>query len=313
MDQALEAWLAGGQADDADGRLGTLLDAHVMPVIGRVVTRRIGRSADADDVSSEVTLQLMLRLREGRSRGDLGAIDSLAAYVAAAAHHGCDHYLRRKHPLRWQLRNRVRYVLEHDARFAIWKSSEGAWLCGLSAWRGGQAGESPPPERLSSLRVQSLRELLQQVFELSGASLELSTLVDLAALVWHVPQSPNEAGDALDVLADSRPGIDVVLQQRSRVERMWTEICALPVRQRQALLLNLKDGAIALFIVTGIASLRAIADCVEMSVEGLAERWNDLPLSDNAIASLLGATRQQVINLRMAARKRLVNRLCGRS
>ena len=37
--------------------------------------------------------------------------------------------------------------------------------------------------------------------------------------------------------------------------------------------------------------------------------WNELPLPDNAVAARLGCTRQQVINLRMAARKRLAHRL----
>ncbi len=37
--------------------------------------------------------------------------------------------------------------------------------------------------------------------------------------------------------------------------------------------------------------------------------WNDLPLEDSSIAELLGATRQQVINLRKCARERLERRM----
>jgi hypothetical protein len=44
-------------------------------------------------------------------------------------------------------------------------------------------------------------------------------------------------------------------------------------------------------------------------VDALAALWNDLPLPDNALALRLGSPRQQVINLRMSARKRLANRL----
>jgi hypothetical protein len=40
--------------------------------------------------------------------------------------------------------------------------------------------------------------------------------------------------------------------------------------------------------------------------------WKELPLDDLTIAGRLGATRQQVINLRKSARARLVRRL-GRS
>ena len=83
----------------------------------------------------------------------------------------------------------------------------------------------------------------------------------------------------------------------------------LPLRQRQALLLHLGDDALSVFVTTGTASLRAIATALEMDVAVLAGLWAALPLPDNAIADRLGATRQQVINLRMSARKRLINRL----
>jgi hypothetical protein len=46
-----------------------------------------------------------------------------------------------------------------------------------------------------------------------------------------------------------------------------------------------------------------------MSEAELAGLWNDLPLDDNRIAALLACTRQQVINLRMSARKRLAKRI----
>jgi len=46
-----------------------------------------------------------------------------------------------------------------------------------------------------------------------------------------------------------------------------------------------------------------------MTIEALAELWNSLPLDDHAIAARLGITRQQVINLRRAARERLARRL----
>ena len=50
-----------------------------------------------------------------------------------------------------------------------------------------------------------------------------------------------------------------------------------------------------------------------VSLEALAALWHALPLPDNDVALRLDCTRQQVINLRMAARKRLVNRLDGRA
>jgi hypothetical protein len=81
------------------------------------------------------------------------------------------------------------------------------------------------------------------------------------------------------------------------------------------LLLNLKDaegrGCIALFPATGIATLRQLAEALEMSADGFAQLWNELPLEDARIAELLGLTRQQVINTRKSGRERLTRRLKG--
>ena len=63
------------------------------------------------------------------------------------------------------------------------------------------------------------------------------------------------------------------------------------------------------FAAVGIASLRAIAAALELSLEELANLWGRLPIDDRTIAERLGCDRQQVINLRMSARKRLKNHL----
>jgi hypothetical protein len=48
-----------------------------------------------------------------------------------------------------------------------------------------------------------------------------------------------------------------------------------------------------------------------LGAEEFANLWNELPLEDASIASLLGVTRQQVINLRKSARERLTRRMKG--
>jgi hypothetical protein len=60
-----------------------------------------------------------------------------------------------------------------------------------------------------------------------------------------------------------------------------------------------------------IATFRQLAGALEMSAEGLAEVWNELPMEDARIAELLGLTRQQVINARKSGRERLARRLKG--
>jgi RNA polymerase sigma factor (sigma-70 family) len=315
MDQALESFLASPDDRESEERLGDLLALHAAPLVRRVVSRRLGSSSsEIDDVCSQVMLQLMLRLRQEKADANLASIDAFASYVATAARHACDHHLRARYPLRWRLRNRIRYVLEHDARFAVWKAEDGSWTCGLAEWRLRPASGAPPSdESLAGIPKPHLRELLSRLFQSSDAPIELSAVVDVAASVWGVPKFQHDDTHNLEAVPDREPRADVKLDQRGRLERVWTQIRDLPLRQRHAVLLNLRDDAIALFVTTGAASLREIAASLDMPVEDFAALWNDLPLPDNAVAARLGCTRQQVINLRMAARKRLAYHLADAS
>lgn len=315
MDHVLEAFLASPDDEGAERELGDLLDRHAAPLVRRIIARRLGgSSSDVEDVCAHVMLQLMLRLRRGRADANLAAIDAFSSYVATAAHHGCDHLVRAKHPQRWRLRGRLRYVLEQDSRFALWHAADGSLIGGPAEWRARPASiDAPSGEQLGAVRSNRVQEFLTSLFQLSGAPLELNTIVSAAADAWGIPLWPYDGSQPLEAVADPAPRVDAALDQSGRLGRIWEEIRELPVRQRHALLLNLKDDAITLFLTSGVASLRDMAAVLEVPVEEFAALWNDLPLPDNTVAARLQCTRQQVINLRMAARKRLANRLSCRA
>jgi hypothetical protein len=151
--------------------------------------------------------------------------------------------------------------------------------------------------------------MLSRLFELAGEPLELAAVVSAAADAWAVPLYHHDGSHQMDAFPDPEPRVDAAIEQRDHLARVWAQIRDLPIRQRHALLLNLKDDAITVFLTSGAASLREMAAVLEMPVEDFAALWNDLPLPDNTLAARLRCTRQQVINLRMAARKRLANRL----
>ena len=87
----------------------------------------------------------------------------------------------------------------------------------------------------------------------------------------------------------------------------------LPLRQRIALLLSLRDSegssVLYLFPMTGVTSILEIAKSLDIPAEDFADLWSKLPLEDNGIAERLGIARQQVINLRRSARERLARRM----
>lgn len=168
--------------------------------------------------------------------------------------------------------------------------------------------------------VQGLADLLVAIFEKVGGPIEIDALVTTVAdlqgiterTVSHMVPSETEAATLEESLPDPRVNVVDEFEQRWYLQRLWSEIALLPVTQRQALLLNLKDvheGVIALLPLTGAATFREIAKALSISAEDLAQLWNELPLDDATIAARLGLTRQQVINLRKSARARLARRM----
>jgi hypothetical protein len=155
--------------------------------------------------------------------------------------------------------------------------------------------------------------LVADVLDRVGGPVELDGLVSLIASIWRVDRAPKSSPGPFERLAGTDPSPEVAIDRKRFAERLWAQVRELPLRQRLALLLNLRDaegsGMLWVFPVMGIASIRAIAAALEMPAAELSVLWGRLPIDDNAIAERLDCTRQQVVNLRMSARKRLSHRL----
>lgn len=343
----LERYLNERDPAVAQECLEELLSEYVEPVV-RDITRYKSRlngtssssheAQDEEDIRSEVVLQLISRLRDLRSSRAETPIENLRGYVAATTYNAFHKYLRAKHPARWRLKNRLRYLLNHRANFAVWEDESGEYLGGLAAWPRNLASRSSAsehqrglPEFVDSLAPgenagrMNLPELVNKLLVWCGHPVQLDELVGIVAQLQDIrdPQSVHQldygeegAGAYIcELLPDPNADIAATVEQRFFLERLWQEVCQLPQRQRVALLLNLRDAraddALILFTLMGIASLRQIADGLEMPVESLASLWSKLPLQDADIALLLGITRQQVINLRKSARERLTRRVAA--
>src|SRR5262245_59903994 len=135
MSDSLASYYAAKDESESEQRLEALLSMDAEPPVRAIVRSKLGPSSpDADDVCADVIVELMVRLRQ--TRNGTGPIEDFNGYVAAAAYNACNKYLRRKNTLRRRARNRFRYVLKHDPRFAVWETPRRGRLCGLAAWRG---------------------------------------------------------------------------------------------------------------------------------------------------------------------------------
>jgi hypothetical protein len=334
-DAVLLPYLQASDETAASAALEQLICESAQPIAREIIHSklRVGQSANRDisddeaaDLAGDVTLRLVARLRELKSDPIAKAVNSFRGYVAVTTYHACDEYLRKKYPRRHSLKNQLRYVITHSVGFAVWEGDKGEFLCGLTVWKeqGRRAAnrsrirESLDQFPRSNKTKSSPPDLLAAIFDRAGGPLPLDDLVSLVADLWQIRDVAPAAsieGDPAGVRPDkteSRAGPDARMDERSHLERLWAEICELPLRQRVALLLSLRDssgrGVLTLLPLIHIASLRQIAESLGMPGEKLASLWNQLPLDDATIAEYLAITRQQVINLRKCARERLWRR-----
>ena len=301
MDPALAPLLALSAAE-TESLLAALVSAVVADVVDPILHGRAGNRPP--DVLAELRADVIVRLL-GKLRAMLTdrsiAIASFRDYAAVVTYHAFGDWMRQMFPQWTRLKNQVRYLVEHDARFTIERTNREIVVSLIAA--APASGTSPAEELLHAIG---------EVLTDDGGVMELDALVTGVADRCGIR-------DHADVPLASRAelstsdGTEARLENRDYLRRLWREIAALPLRQRMALLLNLRDGdgdaIIRLLPITGIAPLREIARVLELEPRELDAIWDSLPMPDMDIASRLGVARQQVINLRKSARERLARRM----
>jgi RNA polymerase sigma factor (sigma-70 family) len=314
-----------------------LINTHADPVIKGVIRFKLRLSsyretqrAESDDIYQDVLLQLLSLLQKFRKLPAIHPIADLRGMAAVIAHRTCARWLRRQFPERHALKNRLHYIVSRQRGFALWQNAEGQLVAGFARWQEEKTSDRSRALDLETLpnriraskggKPQELAETVAAIFNYAGRPIEFDDLVTSVASLLGVSDQPIESlaedEDAVASMRDTgEPDQAWRIEKRMFLQRLWEELEQLPRNQRAALLLNLKEssgfGCITLFPATGVATIRQLATALEMTAEGLAQLWNELPLEDSRIADLLGLTRQQVINARKSGRERLTRRLRG--
>jgi hypothetical protein len=322
--EGVRSYLEAREGGEAEAALTELLQAQAAPVVRRVLRPRARLLGDDfDDLVSQALVQVLSRLRALKANG-AGVIGDFEGYVAATAYRAYVDHVRRRWPQRHLFKRKLRRSLRCDSRFYVRRGGAGAASCGLTDW--------PPPDGCAAIHRAGLTEAdiaafagalalldrepaaaadrLHAAFVRRGSPLDLDDLVTVGAGSWRESR-PSSA--RLEQAADRRIDAEGQFQARIFLGQLWREAMLLPLPQRRALLLNLRGGEgrdlLGVLPVAGTASIREIAAALDMPAPELAGLWNRLPLDDLTIAGRLGLTRQQVINLRCAARRRLARRL----
>lgn len=338
IDTLLEPLLLSTRPEHADEIISRLITDHAEPVIRRVIRYKLHLSADhpaqrddVDDIYQETVFQLLSEFRQLRNEPDAHSIADVRGLTAVIAHRTCSRWMRHQFPERNAFKNRIYYLLTRQRGFAVWRDNNEKLIAGFDASKGQK--HTATADQLSKLaeegtllaqigsssQSEALADALATIFDRAGP-VEFDRLTSFLAELLQIRDQPLDSVDQNEVtiwsaVSAREPGTDWQVEKRIFLQRLWEELQQLPLNQRAALLLNLKDeegrGCIALFSVTGIASLRQLAAVLEIGPHKFAELWNELPIDDARIAEMLGLKRQQVINARKAGRERLVRRLRG--
>jgi hypothetical protein len=338
-DAALMPFLKALDELESEASLSRLISEQTEATIKEIIRRKLRVSLSVNDgghanqealeLVTKVQTDLLSGLRELKTNAETKTISNFHSYVATVTFNACHQWLRAKYPKRLQLKNKLRYLLTHEAHYALWEGADRDWFCGLASWRGARRQVNV------ALRLQQVRE--QRLRQVELAVRQRQALIELLDVVFQKLESPVLLDELVTVVADlleirenivvadtdqiSLKGEDFAsygsvlsgLEQRAQLRRLWAEICQLPQQHRVALLLNLRDkhGAdmLAVLPLARVATIRQIAEVLGFEPDKFGEVWNELPWDDATIAKHLDLTRQQVINLRHSARARLARKL----
>lgn len=324
-DPVLAAWLSARASDCADRALAELIEKTAMPVIRQTLGRKLGQGAngsaaseDAQEVISRVREQLVRAARRMREPG-AAAVRDYAGYVATVSQTVWAEYLRGKYPARTLLSYRLRYLLENrsgQTGFALWGGPGASAWCGFAEWKSSNV-PAAAPDPLRRLLVNShlvdgpqgaaastsLPDVVVRTLRALGGPVAFNDLLAIVSDRLGINEAPEpfEAGDKVDALhSDPAPSPADALLWKEYLAWLWREIGTLPLRQRRAFLLH---STVAHDLeYRAVAGVRQQAALLEIRPETFVDHWTRIPLDDLTIASLLGVTRQQVINLRKVAR-----------
>jgi len=333
----LKPYLLAESVLQSEQHFSDLVARQVAPLVMCIIKHRLHshvgnhfglQNPEIDDIHGMVLIKIIEHLRELK-KGRYGPTpEDFRGYVSMVAINACNEYFRQKYPEHNRLRFNLRYLLTHHAEFALWKNAEKVWLCGFRRWCGTDRPRrcvvgDELVEKISRSGVACDRHgagpagTVAFIFNAAEHPLSFDLLVRVVAELWQVKDCAVRSYDADPVLSDTLADTGVsplaAIEQRVSLKCLWEELCQLPLGQRTALLLNLRDGqgrnVLTLLPVTRIATIKQISQVLEIPLDEFARMWNKLPLDDKAIAARLGATRQQVIKLRRAGRERLHRRL----
>lgn len=287
------------------------------PAVRTILARKSGMSlaesdsrrdnVDAIELYHEVMARLWERLTLGADAAPTREISDFKAFAAVVARNAWADHLRAKYPRRASLKNRLRYFLGHQPKYAVWDDAAGETIAGFRKWllagrvpaRIGRdarelkeklPGGSVPRKAMEQFGADDWDRLLDAVFTCLAAPVALD---DILARIAELIGLKEDRVDSLDedwdqgsqTLTDSgasQPDRDAEL--RSALKQLWEAVCRLRPEYRCAYLLNIPGpgksrGDIETFVFNGLTSVAGIGDLLALAEAQFQIAWSQLELS----------------------------------
>src|SRR5262249_55196613 len=185
-----------------------------------------------EDIRSTALLKLISHLYQLRSAEPNSHIEDFAGYVSASAANSCNESLRSRYPMRWRLKNRIRYLLKHRRRFHLERNQYDDWLCRLAVQPSPDGDDPGAPHDLDmflsslagnkNIHQMDLEELVAAFLQWTRKPVLLDQLVGIVAQLLGVSDSPVDIGQSTDegtgicdLLPD--PSVDIARQVEIRL------------------------------------------------------------------------------------------------
>lgn len=291
---------------------------------------------DAEDLYHDIITKLVKTLNAAHARKEKVGIKDFRQYATRIAINACNDYLRSKYPLRARLKDKVQDTLERHPDFDIWKSEQDETICGFVAWRGKtttglfyervkQLEEQPELIRqevftgIESQKI-TLPKIIASIFEWTRCPIELESLINASAVFLGIEEQQfrsldDETGLLSQVAIEDGPRYDEVLEEKAALQKLWTEVCQLPAKQRETFIFSFANSKgedlLSLLFEASVTTPSQMAAKLGLSLDRLMVIWKEMPMRNVDIAALLGVERQQVNKWRHRAMKHLEKRFLG--